>query len=135
MYTPGGAPQIGQMPFVPFGGGPGSVTGSEYAAGGPFMNPMQTGSAGPFGTPSMYGMPMMGAGGSQMSGFGGFGGAPSLGPSAGMARPMSTFSMGTALNPFANRGPNMNPNPSDDEIMKELRLHLMDQDLMNVTKK
>ena len=136
MYTAGGAPQIGAMPFVPYGGGPGSVAGSEFAAGGPFMNPMQTGSAGPFGTPSMYGMPMMGAGGSQISGFGGFGaGTPPVGMGApGMARPMSTFSMATTMNPFMSSGPNMNENPSDEDIMKELRMYLMKQDLMNVTK-
>lgn len=134
VYNAGNAPQIGAMPFVPFGAGPGSVAGSEFGAGGPFLNPMQTGSAGPFGTPSMYGMPMMG--GSQVSGFGGFGGgAPSMNMGApGMARPMSTFSMATTMNPFMNSGPNMSENPSDDEIVKELRIYLMKQDLMNVTK-
>ena len=53
------------------------------------MNPMQP-MQGPFGTGSMYGMPM----GSTISGFGGMGGGgapPSLGPGAGMGMEKRSF--------------------------------------------
>ena len=51
----------------------------------------------------------------------------------GGARPMSTFSMATSVNPFA--GPSMNPDPTDDDLFNALRNYLSTQDLMTVTKK
>ena len=60
--------------------------------------------------------------------------APQMtGPQAGGMRPMSTFSMATSVNPFS--GPNMNPDPTDDELFTALRNYLSTQDLMSVTKK
>lgn len=121
-----GAPQLGGMPFVPFGGGPGSVTGSDYGTGN-FMAPMHSGTGFPT-APSMYGMPMMGS----QVGFGG-GMAPPIAPMGMQQRPMSTFSLATTMNPFA--GPNLNENPTDDELFNALRAYLSTQDLMSVTKK
>jgi chitin synthase len=127
---------------MPFGGGPGSVAGSDY--GGqmpmamPHMNYQNTG--------SMYGMmPPGGAmpmnpmapnmfggsfGGSQS---GGFSGVPPSAPALGAQRPMSTFSLATTVNPFA--GPSNSTNPSEDELFNALRNYLSTQDLMTVTKK
>ncbi|KAJ7483304.1 glycosyltransferase family 2 protein [Mycena latifolia] len=125
-----GAPQI---PFVPFGGGPGSVTGSDHGQM-PMMPAM-----GYQNTGSVYGMmppPMMGSmnmyGGSFSGSQGGF--APPVMPAAsGIPRPMSTLSMATTANMFS--GPSQNPNPSDDELFSALRNYLSTQDLMTVTKK
>ncbi|KAI0782569.1 glycosyltransferase family 2 protein [Abortiporus biennis] len=134
---PFGVPQI---PFMPFGGGPGSVVGSDYGG-----MPMQMAPPMPYQTTgSVYGMMpnaprntvmtnmnMFGGGnmsGSQM-------GAPSI-AQGGMGmeqRPMSTFSLATSVNPFA--GPSMNPDPSDDDLINALRNYLSTQDLMTVTKK
>ncbi|KAF7309423.1 Glycosyltransferase family 2 protein [Mycena indigotica] len=123
---------VPQLPFMPFGGGPGSVTGSDYGGGMPMMGmPYQN-------TGSMYGMmgPMMGGmnmySGSFNGSQGGF--APPVMPAAApMTRPMSTLSMATTANMFS--GPSQNPNPSDDELFNALRHYLSTQDLMTVTKK
>ncbi|KAF8642787.1 hypothetical protein AX16_009420 [Volvariella volvacea WC 439] len=132
-----------QLPFMPFGGGPPSVTGSEFGQL-PMAMPM-----GYQNTGSVYGMMPPGArntmmsmnmnmltgsfGGSQAGGMGGV--PPSLPPAGtpGDARPMSTFSMATTVNLFA--GPSTNPNPTDDELFTALRNYLSTQDLMTVTKK
>ncbi|KAJ7173470.1 glycosyltransferase family 2 protein [Mycena filopes] len=121
-----------QLPFMPFAGGPGSVTGSDH--GQMPMMPMGYNNTG-----SMYGMmpPMMNNmnmyAGSFSGSQGGF--APPVMPAAsgGMPRPMSTLSMATTANMFA--GPSQNPNPSDDELFTALRNYLSTQDLMTVTKK
>ncbi|KAJ6617006.1 chitin synthase [Mycena sp. CBHHK59/15] len=126
-------PQFGapQLPFMPFGGGPGSVAGSDHG-----QMPMMTG-MGYQNTGSMYGMmpPMMGNmnmyGGSFNGSQGAF--APPVMPAAGMARPMSSLSMATTANLMS--GPSQNPNPSDDELFNALRNYLSTQDLMTVTKK
>lgn len=128
----GGLPQI---PFMPFGGGPPSVTGSDYNTM-PMMPPIGYQNSG-----SMYGMPlgmgMMGSGsihGSQAGGFGGV--TPSMNPlgtGTSQQRPMSTFSFATSVNPFAT--PSMNDNPTDEELFQALRNYLSTQDLMSVTKK
>lgn len=144
-----GAPQLGALPFMPFGGGPGSVAGSDIGHG-PFMNPPM-GAPGFTNTASIYGM---GAGvprNSTMTNFNMFGGnvpaqgAPAQSGSFGgsmtapmaplgmQQRPMSTFSLATSVNPFAN--PSMNPDPTDDELFTALRNYLSTQDLMTVTKK
>lgn len=127
-----------QLPFMPFGAGPGSVAGSEYGGQMPMMPPM-----GYQNTGSVYGMMPnaprntvmtnlnMFGGDSHGSQSGGFNPLPP-GP-VGDARPMSTFSMATSVNPFA--GPSMNPNPSDEELTSALRTYLSTQDLMTVTKK
>jgi chitin synthase len=126
----GGFPQL---PFMPFGGGPGSAAGSDYGGHVP-MPPMgyqNTGSA--FGMmPSdprntmMTNLNMFGGGsGSQV------GGVPS--PLGAVQRPMSGYSMATTTNMFA--GPSMNPNPTDDDLVNALRNYLSTQDLMTVTKK
>jgi len=144
MPSYGGPPQI---PFMPLGGGPGSVTGSDYgqmpmAAMMPQLGYQNTG--------SMYGM--MPPRNTVMSGLNMFGGSmngsqvggggvpPSLPPLGGgiqqqqqQQRPMSSFSMATSVNPFA--GPSLNPNPSDEELFNALRNYLSTQDLMTVTKK
>ncbi|KAF5358650.1 hypothetical protein D9758_007745 [Tetrapyrgos nigripes] len=133
----GGLPQL---PFMPFGGGPGSIAGgSDYGGQMPMMPQMPYQNTG-----SMYGMmpgpmgPMMpnynmmtggSFGGGSQSGHSGF--APPAMPAA--QRPMSTFSMATTVNPFA--GPSMNSDPSDDELFSALRTYLSTQDLMTVTKK
>lgn len=126
-----------QLPFLPFGGGPGSAAGSDYGGQMPMMPPM-----GYQNTGSVYGMPMGGPrntmfGGMDMGGgsqAGGFGGVPPSGSMMGMQqRPMSTFSMATTANLFA--GPSMNANPSDEELFTALRNYLSTQDLMTVTKK
>ncbi|TFK63456.1 glycosyltransferase family 2 protein [Pluteus cervinus] len=134
---------IPQLPFMPFGGGPGSVVGSDAGQMGMTM-PLAYQNTG-----SVYGM--MGVGGAprntMMSNFNmfttpSFGGSqvgagdaipsvPPVGPSP--LRPMSTFSLATTVNPFA--GPNMNPNPTDEELFTALRNYLSTQDLMTVTKK
>jgi len=126
----GGLPHL---PFMPFGGGPGSAAGSDYGGHVPLPMPSMgyqtTGSA--FGMMSgdprntmmtnMYG----GGSGSQIAG------AP---PPLGAAqRPTSTFSMATTANLFT--GPSMNPNPTDDDLVNALRNYLSTQDLMTVTKK
>jgi chitin synthase len=126
---------------MPFAGGPGSVTGSEFGG----MPPV--GMMGYQNTGSVYGMmnaprnTMM----SNMNMFGGGGMMGSAGDSSQQGgigltpfaqqqqRPMSTFSMATSVNPFA--GPSMNPNPTDDELFNALRTYLSTQDLMTVTKK
>ncbi|KAI5116392.1 hypothetical protein M0805_005329 [Coniferiporia weirii] len=125
----GGAPQLGAMPFVPFGGGPGSHAGSDYG-GGNFMPPMGP-PPGFANTASLYGMGMMHTG-SQSGGFGG-GMMPPMPPMGMQQRPMSTFSLATTMNPFA--GPNLNENPSDSELFNALRAYLSTQDLMTITKK
>ncbi|KAF8165979.1 chitin synthase [Crassisporium funariophilum] len=135
----GGLPTL---PFMPFGGGPGSVNGSDYGHG---MN-MQMPPMGYQNTGSMYGMMppnavprntvmSMNMFGGSMSGSQVGAVPPSLPPLGGglQNRPMSTFSMATSVNPFA--GPSMNPNPSDDELFNALRNYLSTQDLMTVTKK
>ncbi|KAF8634627.1 hypothetical protein AX15_000804 [Amanita polypyramis BW_CC] len=131
---------VPQLPLMPFGGGPGSVTGSDFGhAAMPMASPAYTG--------SMYGMmptvPMM----PQMTGMTGmnmFGGSfngsqaggvpPSLPPlGASQQRPVSTFSFATSVNPFA--GPSMSIDPTDEELYNALRNYLSTQDLMTVTKK
>ena len=134
----GGVPP--QIPFMPFSGGAGSVTGSDY--GGHVM-PM--GMMGYQNTGSVYGMPMGAAPrNTMMSNFNMFGGSfgsqsdHSALPPPGMlghTRPMSTFSAGTSVNAFMNSAPSMNPNPSDEELFTALRNYLSTQDLMTVTKK
>ncbi|KAJ7780186.1 glycosyltransferase family 2 protein [Mycena maculata] len=121
-----------QLPFMPFSGGPGSVTGSDHGQM-PMMPQM-----GYQNTGSMYGMmpPMMNNmnmyGGSFSGSQGGF--APPVMPAAsGIPRPMSTLSMATTANMFS--GPSQNPNPTDDELFSALRNYLSTQDLMTVTKK
>ncbi|KDQ63949.1 glycosyltransferase family 2 protein [Jaapia argillacea MUCL 33604] len=127
--------QIPQLPFMPFGGGPGSVAGSDYGAQMMPQMPYQN-------TGSMYGMPMAGAPrNTMMTNFNMFGGgegsqagfAPPQAPGMTQGRPMSTFSMATSVNPFA--GPSMNPDPTEDELFSALRIYLGTQDLMTVTKK
>lgn len=133
-----GAPQL---PFI--GGGPGSVTGSEFGQMPMTMMPQ----LGYQNTGSMYGMmsPNPVPRNTVMSGLNMFGGSmngsqaggvpPSLPPLGGgiQQRPMSSFSMATSVNPFA--GPSLNPNPSDEELFSALRNYLSTQDLMTVTKK
>ncbi|KAH7887285.1 glycosyltransferase family 2 protein [Phlebopus sp. FC_14] len=133
---------VPQIPFMPFGGGPGSIAGSEHGGiGGGTMTGMHIPPLGyqPTGG-SMYGMmpadpratmmsAMMTGSGSQT---GGFGMLPP--PTVGDARPMSTFSMATSVNAFGG-GPSMNPNPTDEDLFNALRNYLSTQDLMTVTKK
>jgi chitin synthase len=132
-----------QIPFMPLGGGPGSVTGSDYGQMPMSMIPqMRYQNKG-----SMYGMmpPNAVSRNTVMSSMNMFGGSmngsqvgavpPSLPPLGGgilQQRPMSSFSMATSVNPFA--GPSMNPSPSDEELFNALRNHLSTQDLMSVTK-
>ena len=148
----GGQPTLSQfglpqVPFMPFGGGPGSVTGSDYGAH-PQM-PMAMGAMPYQQTGSVYGMMPQGmpmaprntvmslgmfgnaTGGSQAGDF-----APPMAPGMmqGGGRPMSTFSLATTMNPFAG-GPNMSENPSDEELFSALRTYLSTQDLMSITKK
>lgn len=134
----GGMPQL---PMMPFGAGPGSVHGSDY--GGQMPMPMAYQHSG-----SMYGMmpqamPMAPRNTvmTSMNMFGGdpngsqLGFAPPMAPGLQQSqRPMSTFSMATSVNPFA-QGPSMNPDPSDEEVVGALRAYLSTQDLMTVTKK
>jgi len=114
-----------QLPFMPFAGGPGSVTGSDY--GGHMAMPQlpyqNTGG-------SLYGMMPNVPRNTNINMFGGEA-APPAAP--GGVRPMSMFSMATSVNPFA--GPSMNPKPSDEDLFNALRNYLSTQDLMTVTKK
>ncbi|EPQ58854.1 chitin synthase [Gloeophyllum trabeum ATCC 11539] len=129
--------QMPQLPFMPFGGGPGSVAGSER--GGPMLPPL-----GYQHTGSVYGVPMAaGPRNTMMTNYNMFGGdsqsgfapPPSI-PALGMQqRPMSTFSLATSVNPFAQAPPSMDPNPTDEDLFNALRLYLSTQDLMTVTKK
>jgi len=148
--------------FSPFGGGHGSVAGGSEYGGLGMMGPMGMGPMGmggmgmplqmqASGPQSVYGMGMMpgfgmpGMGSGSMGLGGGLGGSPSgsqigHGQSPGVAastpggaRPLSTFSMATSVNPFA--GPSLNPSPSDEELFGALRMYLSTQDLMSVTKK
>jgi chitin synthase len=133
-----------QLPFVPMGGGPGSVTGSDYGAQMAMPGPMayqHTGSV--YGMmPAMPAMPMaprntvmsMGMFGANASGSQAGDFAPPMAPGM-QGRPMSTFSMATSVNPFATPSPSMNPNPNDEELISALRQYLSTQDLMTVTKK
>jgi chitin synthase len=138
-----------QLPFMPFGGGPGSIAGSDYAHGQMQMGAMPMYPQ----APSVYGMmppagprnTVMtnlnmfsggggiggGGGGSQSAQSGGFDGVP---PSIPQPRPISTFSMATTIGPMAS-GPSLNPNPSDEDLFNALRMYLSTQDLMTVTKK
>lgn len=131
-----------QLPFMPFGGGPGSVAGSDYGGQMQMPGPMVYQHTG-----SMYGMmpptmPMaprntvmsMGMFGANASGSQAGDFAPPMAPGM-QGRPMSTFSMATSVNPFATPSPSMNPNPNDDELTNALRQYLSTQDLMTVTKK
>ncbi|EGN94962.1 glycosyltransferase family 2 protein [Serpula lacrymans var. lacrymans S7.3] len=136
----GGQPPVSQyglpqIPFMPFSGGPGSAAGSDYGGQVPIHMP-------PMGyqhTGSMYGMMpvdprttvmtnmnMFTGSGSQTGGYGAL-------PAIGDARPISTFSMATSVNPFA--GPSMITDPTDDDLFNALRNYLSTQDLMTVTKK
>lgn len=132
-----GTGQQPQLPSMPFGGGPGSIAGSDYGhMGMPMMPPLgyqNTGSMFGMMPPSMMPqMNMFGSGGSNHgSQYGGV--PPSLPPLGGGQRPMSTFSMATNVNPFA--GPSLNPNPTNDDLFNALRGYLSTQDLMTVTKK
>ncbi|KAG6917556.1 hypothetical protein DXG01_002025 [Tephrocybe rancida] len=129
---------VPQLPFMPFGGGPGSVAGGSDYGGMPMGMPQM-----PYqNTGSMYGMmgpgmamnPMMSNmfGGSMSGSQSGFAppSAPALG---GQQRPISNFSLATTVNPFA--GPSTSTNPTDDELFNALRNYLSTQDLMTVTKK
>ncbi|TFK33275.1 glycosyltransferase family 2 protein [Crucibulum laeve] len=126
-----------QLPFMPFGGGPGSVVGSDYnnmPMMAPQMGYQHTGSVYGMmnpaaGVPRNTMMPMYTGGSFGGSQSGGFGGVP---PSIPPQR-MSTFSMATTVNPFA--GPSTSINPTDDELFNALRNYLSTQDLMTVTKK
>ncbi|KAF9807249.1 hypothetical protein IEO21_08301 [Rhodonia placenta] len=125
-----------RLPFMPMGGGPGSVAGSDYdhmsmVAPMPYQQ-----IASVYGMMSnaprntiMTNMNRFGgegdASGSQ-SGFAAPGGIPA------MQRPMSMFSLAISVNPFA--GPSMNPNLSDDDLSNALRTYLSIQDFMTVTK-
>ncbi|TFY68562.1 hypothetical protein EVJ58_g936 [Rhodofomes roseus] len=133
---------IPQLPFMPMGGGPGSVAGSEYGGHMPMAMPM-----GYQNTGSMYGMMPTAPRNTVMTNLNMFGGSADMDATGsqhsghGLAapmmpiaqRPMSTFSMATSVNPFA--GPSMNPNPSDEDLVHALRQYLSTQDLMTVTKK
>ena len=57
-----------------------------------------------------------------------------LGGGMGNAR-MSTFSLATTANLFGATPPSESIDPTDDEILAELRHYLSSQDLMTVTKK
>ncbi|KAF9007947.1 chitin synthase-domain-containing protein [Cyathus striatus] len=131
-----------QLPFMPFGGGPGSIAGSDF--GGNHMGMSMPGPMMYQNTGSVYGMMPPGAmmpnmnmftggsfGGSQSGGVGGI--PPSLPPPSGLQQRMSTFSLATTVNPFA--GPSMSTDPTDDELFSALRNYLSTQDLMTVTKK
>ncbi|EKM60048.1 glycosyltransferase family 2 protein [Phanerochaete carnosa HHB-10118-sp] len=130
-----------QLPFMPFGGGPGSVAGSDHGGQMPMPGPMTYQHTG-----SVYGMmptmPMaprntvmsMGMFGGNVSGSQAGDFAPPMAPGM-QGRPMSTFSMATSVNPFATPSPSMNPNPNDEELTSALRQYLSTQDLMTVTKK
>jgi chitin synthase len=56
------------------------------------------------------------------------------GGTANSARPMSTFSMATTVNPLAG-GPSQSTNPTDEELLTVLKHYLASQDLFTVTKK
>jgi chitin synthase len=127
MNLPGGSATSLHMPYMSPFAGPPSAHGSDFGTGAPqsamgsFMSPMG-GFAAP-SVPSVYGMP-----------------AASLNPFG--ARPLSTFSLATTVNPFAATGsaggvvaPSMNPSPTDDDLVAALRSYLSTQDLMSVTKK
>lgn len=123
----GGLPHL---PFMPFGGGPGSTAGSEYGGihvGMPQLPHQNTG--------SVYGMMPNAPRNTVMTNMNMFGrdGITPQFTGAGGTRPMSTFSMATSVNPFA--GPSMNPDPTDDDLFSALRNYLSTQDLMTVTKK
>ena len=127
-YNP---PQLLFMPQA-LGGGPGSVTGSDFGQMPITMMPLlafqNIGS-------SLYRV---------MSGMNMFGGSMNGSQSSGVPHlyqlseevynknqcPSSL--MATSVNPFA--GPSMNPNPSDEELFSALQNYLSTQDL-TVTKK
>lgn len=117
-----GTPQLPAMPFMPLGGGMGSIAGGSEFGGMPQMAFT--------GTPSIYGVPIpSGPRNTVMSMY-----TPGLG--GGMNQPMgrmSTFSMATAANPFAN--PSESTDPTNEELLDVLRHYLATQDLMSVTKK
>lgn len=125
-----------QLPFMPFAGGPGSVAGSDFGAQMGMVAPMGYQNSG-----SMYGMMPTAPRNTVMTNMNMFGGGDLTGsqsgfappPPVGEARPMSTFSLATTVNPFA--GPSMNPDPTDDDLVNALRNYLSTQDLMSVTKK
>ncbi|GJJ06868.1 hypothetical protein Clacol_001064 [Clathrus columnatus] len=114
-----GTPQLTGMPFMPMGGGPGSIMGGSEFGGVPQMAFT--------GTPSIYGVPMpSGPRNTVMSMY-----TPGVNPPT-MGR-MSTFSMATSLNPFLN--PSQSTDPTEEELLGVLRHYLATQDLMTVTKK
>ena len=129
-------PQLPQMPFMPMGGGPGSVAGGSDYGGMPSMGFPNTQSMYGMGIPTgprntvMSNMNMLGGGGS-----GSFNGAPpSAMPNMTMGQQrMSTFSMATSVNPFAS--PSQSTDPTEEELLGVLRHYLSTQDLMTVTKK
>ncbi|KIJ57290.1 glycosyltransferase family 2 protein [Sphaerobolus stellatus SS14] len=129
-----GTPTIPQMPFMGFGG-PGSVAGSDYGGMQHMGFGAQSFGAQSFGAPSMYAMPMaQDPRNTMMTNLNMFGGSGSnVGSGPQGAGRMSTFSMATALNPFAS--PSTSTDPSDEELLDVLRHYLATQDLMTVTKK
>ena len=129
-----------QLPFMPFGGGPGSAAGSDY--GHVMTMPPQLSQIGYQNMGSTYGMlpPAMAPRNTMMMGMGMFDGSIHGSQSGAMPsaqglhqRPISTFSMATSVNPFA--GPSINPNPTHKDLFNALRNYLSTQGLMTVTKK
>ena len=119
----GGVPGLPQLSFMPFGGGPGSTTGSEYGgihAGMPQLPYQNTGNA--------YGMMPNAPRNMVMTNMNVFDGDGIMLQFTGArgTRPMSTFFMATSVNPFA--GPS-NPDPTDDDLFNALRNYLSTQDL------
>jgi chitin synthase len=141
--------------------GPGSVYGGAMPIHNPFLNgtpaasdyggqlPMQNNSF--LGVNNPYGMMgvMTGPRNSVMTNLNDFngmgvGGAwssnPALPPQRPqtLARPISTFSYATTANPFggsAGPRPNLNENPSDEDIVQMISEYLATKDLMTVTKR
>lgn len=111
----GGPPSMPQMGFTP------SIHASEYSQG-PLFPPQFPGMGQQRNTmmsfPSSYG-------GGPGSNFGGGGGG---GLGGGMQNPrMSTFSLATTANPFAAAPPSQSTDPTDEEVLAELRHYLSSQ--------
>lgn len=128
--------EFGTMPNFGYAGSAYGGSGyGEVAPGVPRNSVMTNLNMFGGGPPTVGSMGMGPMGGMGFGSMGSVAGHSATGGGFGsQARPMSTFSMATSVNPFMS-APNQSTNPTDEELLSVLRIYLSTQDLMTVTKK